>query len=224
MSTDKYTTFKLSDSPIDYLFYLPFADLLLYPLRTIGFTPNIITVLSFITSLLGSYHILLNNRILSVILLNISYIFDCLDGKMARKYNMGSDFGMQLDLVSDNIGMIVLMICFFTKYKSKELILISLILYYLNSKWYGINEAISCYKCNGHDNFYKMAQDKFKNNNSLMTKLYLFIIKLAYKSYKLNFPKYDSKKMEKSIGFYRYFGPGTIFPLISLFILNTKSS
>ena len=63
----------------------------------------------------------------------LGYIFDCIDGRLARKYDLGSSEGAAMDLVSDVITKhIVLISLFVSFYKSipKSKILIILIFFY----------------------------------------------------------------------------------------------
>ena len=67
-----------------------------------GITPNMITTLSLITSLLGIWLFYKQKLLLlAVFLLYIGYMFDCMDGYVARKYKMTSKFGDYYDHISD---------------------------------------------------------------------------------------------------------------------------
>ena len=215
MNTDKYDRKLKSESPLDYLIYYPLSELLLDPIHCLGLTPNMVTYLSIVLNLLSAYLIVKDKLILSMILCNLAYLCDSIDGKLARKFNMSSDFGMKLDIVSDNICYIILICVIFVKNKFDiKLILIILFIYYMNSKWHGLNEALNCYNKNGHDNFYKINYDKFKDDESILNKLFLFTLKTSYTSYKQDFPNFNKKCIEKKLGFYRFFGAGSI-PLFS---------
>ena len=65
------------------------------------FTPNMITSLALITSTLGINEFIHSNYIVSCLLFNLSYFFDCLDGHYARSYNMVTVFGDYYDHLSD---------------------------------------------------------------------------------------------------------------------------
>lgn len=225
MNTDKYKSILKAESPLDYCFYFPLSDFLLKPLHCLGFTPNGITYLSIITSIISSYLLHKNKILYSIILLHISYLFDSIDGKFARKYNMTSDFGMKLDIVSDNITYFILFIVLLRKINlNPKIIALIGIVYYFNIKWHGLNEAIECYNKHNHDNFYKVNYDKFKDDKSLLNKLFLFTYKSSYKFYKSSFPKFDKEKITKKLLFCRYFGPGSIPLFFSLIFLYSRTS
>ena len=72
------------------------------------FTPNIITLISLIVSLIGVYYIQLKYYKLGALLFFVGYFFDCADGIFARKYNMTTKFGDYFDHISDIVKMILL--------------------------------------------------------------------------------------------------------------------
>ena len=82
--------------------------------ETLGFTPNGITWLSILFTILSSYFIWNKQFVLFFIFWQINYLFDCMDGYMARKYKLESEYGDLIDHVSDGIGkIIILMIVLF---------------------------------------------------------------------------------------------------------------
>jgi phosphatidylglycerophosphate synthase len=94
-----------------------FDSLISYPLvhkiipffHDLGVTPNQITYFNLIFRIIVSFLYYKNiNIIIIVLLFVISQIIDCMDGAMAREYNMKSDFGKQLDINTDIIVRIVL--------------------------------------------------------------------------------------------------------------------
>lgn len=66
-----------------------------------GATPNIITTLSVIASVLAAVAVLNGKKHAFVVWALLSYFFDCLDGHFARRYNMCSQFGDYYDHVTD---------------------------------------------------------------------------------------------------------------------------
>ena len=72
------------------------------------FTPNIITLISLIVSLIGIYYIQFKYYKLGALLFFVGYFFDCADGIFARKYNMMTKFGDYFDHISDIVKMILL--------------------------------------------------------------------------------------------------------------------
>jgi phosphatidylglycerophosphate synthase len=77
-------------------------------MRNAGLTPNMVTYMSTSLTFLALYYLYVGNEIYACVSYFFGYIFDCVDGKMARKYNMGSKYGMALDLVSDNLSHFIL--------------------------------------------------------------------------------------------------------------------
>jgi phosphatidylglycerophosphate synthase len=77
--------------------------------KKLNFTPNKITLLAFITGLLCAYLIYKKQYKYAGFMFLISFYFDTVDGKFARKYNMASKMGDYLDHASDYIKTFVLL-------------------------------------------------------------------------------------------------------------------
>ncbi|AEJ43454.1 CDP-alcohol phosphatidyltransferase family protein [Alicyclobacillus acidocaldarius] len=95
--------------PIDiwtnYLFY-PLSIRLVYLLRNTPVTPNQITLFSLFLCLLGCVGFSTGIRgdvIAGLVLVEISYVFDCADGQLARYRQQFSAIGGWLDQVADRI-------------------------------------------------------------------------------------------------------------------------
>jgi phosphatidylglycerophosphate synthase len=119
-----------------------------------NFTPNIITTISFIFTLLVVYFIINGNYVLASLSYILFYFFDCADGKFARKYNMVTRFGDYYDHITDILGFILpIIVIYLNKNISrryfKTIIIISLIFLYL-----------SLFHTKNYELFY------IKNNNS----------------------------------------------------------
>jgi len=67
----------------------------------LGFNPNMVTTLSILFGFLSAYQIMIEHYFTASILFVISYYFDCVDGKLARKYNMVTKFGDYYDHFGD---------------------------------------------------------------------------------------------------------------------------
>ncbi len=65
------------------------------------FTPNVVTIISFILGIISSIMFLMNKYILAGILTQISSIIDGCDGEIARIKSMRSKFGAVLDSILD---------------------------------------------------------------------------------------------------------------------------
>ena len=69
-------------------------------------TPNLITLFSFITSLVSVVFIVIGgftNFIIAAILIHLSHILDCMDGQMARYREVSSKSGCYFDKLTDQI-------------------------------------------------------------------------------------------------------------------------
>lgn len=84
-----------------------------------GHTPNMITTYSFILGLASAYFYYHDNLVLFAICFIGSYFLDCLDGYIARKYNMKSDFGEIFDSISDGTVIVLLLYIVYIKHHNK---------------------------------------------------------------------------------------------------------
>lgn len=69
-------------------------------------TPNLITLISFITAIIATVFIVLGgyqNFIIAAILIQLSHVFDCMDGQMARYRKTTSVVGCYYDKLTDEI-------------------------------------------------------------------------------------------------------------------------
>ena len=219
----KYGDDNYTEAWLDANFFGPLSEKLSHPVHKLGLTPNNIT---FISTLFGLYacYMLYNNRIKqAMIYWLISYIFDCIDGRLARNYNMSSAFGEAFDFVSDMVGnvLLILILLFKVKRKLPVFIVISIISY-ICMIWHGLCEALKNYGDKKNDNFLKTKEEKFKGNN-VMYKIYLMFMKSSYSTYRMVMPKYDESKVYKYLSVVKMFGPGhmTIF-FLALIYLSKK--
>ena len=107
------TQFRKSFDIVTNWMYYPIASYLCASLSYSAITPNQITFLAILSELSATYFIIIGfekNLILIVILLQLGWIFDLMDGMMARFKKMGfyhptnpSNKGYYLDAVSDHI-------------------------------------------------------------------------------------------------------------------------
>jgi phosphatidylglycerophosphate synthase len=104
------------DNPIDNILYRlsDAANPLFYKLRL---TPNMITTLSMLFTILATLAILSNCPLLFVILYLVSYFFDVADGSYARRYKMTSKFGDLYDHIKDIIGFCLICYVLFIRYR-----------------------------------------------------------------------------------------------------------
>lgn len=223
MSESKYESDILHEPFADNYIFFPIASKMVDPLYNLGLTPNNITIISTFFTFLSIYYIDINNNKLACFSYLLGYLFDCVDGRLARKYSMGSDVGMALDFVSDVISNIFLFT--FLIYKNKitlQIFFLLLIFSILVSLAYGINEAITCFKENGSDNFYLKKIELLKNKQeyNILFNIYLNNIESTYKLYKFIFPTFDENKSKKWLKILKEFGPGNYCLLVSSIIYN----
>jgi len=207
-STSKYKDPYNNEPIMDNYVFFPLSDLLVSPLRNVGLTPNGVTLISSIFQLYTIVLLSVGKVEYACISYIIGYLFDCIDGNMARKYNMGSKYGMALDMVSDNITNLSL-ILYIIYQKGINIYIIGIILFtYLLSICTGINEAISSHNVSKSDNFLAKKQNEFKNESYFISDLYLLIIKSVYYNYKFIFPEYNEEKLKVWLRMLKEFGPG----------------
>jgi len=68
---------------------------------------NLFTFVNITAGLMATYFITQNNFILAIILAWIGGAFDIFDGKIARKYKLSNEFGIQLDSFADFLSFVL---------------------------------------------------------------------------------------------------------------------
>jgi phosphatidylglycerophosphate synthase len=140
---------KLTDEyecPFDILIY-NFIDTHLHHYYNLGFTPNVVTTFSLLFGLFSAYQILKGHFESGALYMIIAYYLDCVDGKLARKYNMVTNFGDYYDHISDIIKFIAIMYALFrsnetTTSKQCAYICIFLVIAIIQCMHLGYQEAI----------------------------------------------------------------------------------
>lgn len=115
------------ENPIDNFIYY-FIEKVAPLFYTLGFTPNMITTLGNICTIISIYFFIKQQYYYSALFFFLSYFFDCLDGYVARSYNMTSQFGDFYDHISDMIKILSFLILFITTNYKLSLICIPIIL------------------------------------------------------------------------------------------------
>ena len=215
---DKYGDDSIYESWSDNYIFNPIGAKLVYPLRCLGFNPNKVTFLSLIFSLLASYFLYIDKKIYSIIFYLIGYILDCTDGKMARRYNETTKFGIIFDLATDKITNGILFLILLKKLGISSYIFILFVFSYMLGIAYGLNEAISVKSKTGDDNFSKYNHDLLKEMKNPLKYIYLLVTDMSYSTYRRFFPKYDKKRINKWLCYLKHFGPGNFNVLVSLII------
>jgi len=220
--TMKYGNDELYESPIDTHIFHPIGLFLVDPMYYLGLNPNQVTVLSAVSACLSCYYYSNDKVNHAIVCYLLSYIFDCIDGRMARKYNMGSKLGAALDLNSDIFVTFILLLTIYLKKKDRldTIHYLGFIFMIVGlSVCHGLTEAIANYKKHGHDNFYQTKVEEYENETGLFFRFYLYIMKSSYKSYKIIVPQFDMNKIERMMKTVKYFGPGTSI-IVILYIMH----
>ena len=112
---------KLADvyeCPIDIQIY-NFINTHLHLYYNSGFTPNMVTTFSILFGLWSAYQISKGHFKSAAAFMLIAYYFDCVDGKLARKYNMVTNFGDYYDHFGDLLKIVVIFYALFASNKKK---------------------------------------------------------------------------------------------------------
>ena len=167
------TSYPKNAGLIDKYFVYPIANIFLKPSYKLGLTPNIITTITLVLRIIYLYNFYnKKNPGLIISLSLITWITDALDGAMARKYDMKSEFGSYYDVVVDNLTSVLIVIILLTRYlKSHKKIIIMLFIVELLILFL-IMIKLSCNKEKGLKFWEKMIR-----NNTSSSKLckYKFI-------------------------------------------------
>src|SRR3990167_3285394 len=88
------------------VFYRPIASLITPLVASLGIQPTMMNFFNFVVGLLGVYLIAFGDyktSVLGALILIISYIFDCVDGQLARGLGKENKFGALIDTTLDSI-------------------------------------------------------------------------------------------------------------------------
>ena len=88
------------------IFYRPIANFLTPKVAKFSRSPTLLNFIGFFLGLLGIYLIAFGGfgqKVLGAGILIISYIFDCMDGQLARGFKLDNGFGALLDTSLDSI-------------------------------------------------------------------------------------------------------------------------
>jgi len=173
---DKYQNLE---SYSDIYFFYPFADLLMPFFHDIlKLKPNHITTIGFIFRLIATWMILMKEYVAGGTLYLIGYLFDSMDGRMARHYKEASLFGEAWDSVADTISTICVIgaLIYSTKGKLKVSQWLLLLLFIiLMNVWSYTQESWSTYQKTGNYDMLKFKKDKFKNETGVIPRIYIWI-------------------------------------------------
>lgn len=96
------------ECPLD-VWLLAFIDTHLNTYHKLHFTPNMITTISIVCGMASAYMVVLQQFPLAAFLFGLAYYFDCVDGKLARKFNQITVFGDYYDHFGDIFKFILLL-------------------------------------------------------------------------------------------------------------------
>jgi hypothetical protein len=162
-------------------------------LYKLNFTPNILTSISLILSLIGVYYIYNKYYRIGSILIFVGYFFDCADGNFARKYNMVTKYGDYYDHISDLTKIIILYIVILTSNLKKNNKIIFMTINILFVILFNIHMG---------------CQERIYNSDSS-------------KSSTLDFTKHLCPEINY-IKYTRYVGCGTFFLVLCVYLYNMK--
>lgn len=183
------------DNPIDNII-INYGRKLYPTYKKLNFTPNTLTTISFILSLISSFLFIKKYYLLSSICYIISYSYDAFDGNYARTYNMVTEFGDYYDHIKDLICGIIFLIIFIKYNKLSKITkhlsyFISFILLLLGCINLGIQEIY-------------VSKHNSKNKSNYLS----FLTKFT-----------NNKFILKNKNILKYFGIGTFNVFVSLVIL-----
>ncbi|MFC2167790.1 CDP-alcohol phosphatidyltransferase family protein [Acidobacteriota bacterium] len=157
-TNDEYKKSIKNNSPLPILKYIrieryftrPMASLIVRAVYKTRITPNFLTIFSFVIGLLGAAAYFGGSHIFFIaggILAQLSSIFDCADGQLARAKNIETRYGAYLDLLldrfSDSIVYLGMIFGYFRYSGSWEWLIIgltSLALYNLQTNLYYVSK------------------------------------------------------------------------------------
>lgn len=178
------------ENPIDNLVYKVVEFVAPY-FHKFGITPNMITTMSTICGFSSAYLIYKHQFLLSAGLFMFAYIFDCLDGYVARMYNMVTKFGDYYDHVTDMLKFIAYSIALAVVNLKLFLMFVPIIIYLL-------------FLCGIHITYQEYFYDTQDASDTLG------LLRMIFKR---------PKNVLSELKYTRYFGLGTINLLCVLIIL-----
>ena len=179
------------ENPIDNLL-IDWSQFINPYLHEIYVVPNVLTACSFAFGLLAAYLTYKSKFALAALSFIVAYVFDCMDGNMARMFDQVTVFGDYFDHITDVIQFICLGLCLLfnkdiTRNTKIVFVILSIILFALMDIHIGCQEAV------------------YERPNESST--------LSWLTRVCPVPAHTY------IRYTRYFGPGTLNCLIFLFLL-----
>ncbi len=97
---------------------------------------NLFTMVNISAGLMATYFITQNNFVLAIVLAWVGGAFDIFDGKIARKYQLSNEFGVQLDSFADFLSFVLVPVF---------LIFQAVYAVHLQGLWFSVASAVSIY-------------------------------------------------------------------------------
>lgn len=165
-----YKIDHIYQEPIDIILY-QWSDYLVPILKDYKITPNMITSFGLLLGIISAILFYHDHYIKSVIIFGISVFLDSCDGHMARKYNMGTEFGKYFDVVSDfiRVGLIYLIMFIKNPDKFYNIFIISAIFLIITQSHLSCQQIEST---EGHYLYDKMKKICLGKNTMLLTKYF----------------------------------------------------
>ena len=134
------------NNPIDVVLEKLYSPAMPY-LHKMSVTPNMLTTVSLVAGLYAAKLIWDGKHQQGAFMFLISYFFDCMDGHMARRYNMESHFGDWYDHITDviTLGLGLVALVKRNKYSKRTLVVLTLVFVFLllnTLKWFGCQEKV----------------------------------------------------------------------------------
>lgn len=185
------------ENPLDDKFHTV-AEFLAPYFNKLNFTANTLTTISLITGVYSIYLYTQEKYVLSATYFMISYMFDCFDGFYARKYNMVTNFGDFYDHVKDWVVWILIMYFVYQKYSGfsgpKKYLPYTVIVFLLLSFVH-----VACQET--------VREDQNGDGNMILG------------STKWACPSKTKEGAAEAMGFFKWFGTGTLNLYVALLIL-----
>ena len=190
------------EDPLSALFY-DISDSVSPFLYDIGITPNVITTFRMMLIIfVFTYYFNVQSYNIAAIIYIVAYFGDCLDGHMARKYNMETNIGDYYDHIVDTVSTIITLY-FISMNMSKNYTWILLIIYML--LFFSIVQ-LGC-------------QEKYLENTNNVNKINSNSLKLTQY---LCPSDSNNNNTENIMRFAKYFGVGTYMFVVTIVIWNFK--
>jgi phosphatidylglycerophosphate synthase len=104
------------EHPVDLAIVKRSMPAIVFMRETLGLTPNHVTALSIVASLVALVYLWRGQLVRFVLAAAVAYWFDDLDGAMARRYAMGTKLGEYLDHLSDLAFFVGIVVVLLTRY------------------------------------------------------------------------------------------------------------